>query len=76
MCQYIPTMQDQWTDLIGDKDPVDVCEIGSLPRPSGTVLPVRFDPRDKNHSSWIDISVDCCLLGLVSMIKITPCELI
>ena len=51
MCQYIPTMQDQWTDLIGDKDPVDVCEIGSLPRPSGTVLPVRFDRHDKNLSS-------------------------
>ena len=48
-------MQDQWTDLIGDKDPVDVCEIGSLPRPSGTVLPVRFDPRDKNHTSWVDL---------------------
>ena len=57
MCQYIPNMQDQWTGLIGDKDPVDVCEIGTLPRPSGTVLPVRFDRPDKNHSSWIDKSV-------------------
>jgi len=37
-----PYHKDQWTDLIGDKDPVDVCEIGSLPRPSGTVLSVRL----------------------------------
>ena len=35
-------MQDQWTGKIGDKDPVDVCEIGTLPRPTGTVVPVRF----------------------------------
>ena len=72
ICQYISTMQDQWTDLIGDKDPVDVCEIGSLPRPSGTVLSVRFDRPDKNHSSWIDLSFDCCLLCSIVLIKITP----
>ena len=34
-------MKDQWTGKIGDKDPVDVCEIGTLPRPTGTVMPVR-----------------------------------
>ena len=55
MCQYIPNMQDQWTGLIGDKDPVDVCEIGSLPRPSGTVLPVRFNCHKDMYK--------CCLLG-------------
>ena len=36
------SIQDQWTGKIGDKDPVDVCEIGTLPRPTGTVMPVRF----------------------------------
>ena len=36
-----PFHEDEWTGLRGDKDPIDVCEIGSFPVPTGTVLPVR-----------------------------------
>jgi len=36
-----PFHQDRWTNLRGDKDPVDVCEVGEMPVPTGTVLPVR-----------------------------------
>jgi len=37
-----PFHEDEWTGLRGDKDPIDVCEIGSFPVPTGTVLPVRI----------------------------------
>jgi len=36
-----PFHKDTWTGQRGDKDPLDVCEVGSLPVPTGTVLPVR-----------------------------------
>eukprot|EP00092_Neocalanus_flemingeri_P044439 GFUD01049285.1.p1 GENE.GFUD01049285.1~~GFUD01049285.1.p1 ORF type:complete len:348 (-),score=95.20 GFUD01049285.1:43-1086(-) len=37
-----PFHEDEWTGLKGDKDPIDVCEIGSKPEPTGTVLPVKI----------------------------------
>ena len=36
-----PFHSDPWTGLDGDKDPIDVCEIGSNTIPSGTVVPVK-----------------------------------
>lgn len=36
-----PFEEDQWTGLKGDKDPIDVCEIGSSPLPTGSVVPVK-----------------------------------
>ena len=36
-----PFHSDPWTGLAGDKDPIDVCEIGSNTIPSGTVVPVK-----------------------------------
>jgi len=36
-----PFHKDSWTDQRGDKDPVDVCEVGDSPVATGTVLPVR-----------------------------------
>jgi len=37
-----PFHEDEWTGLKGDKDPIDVCEVGSKPVPTGTVLPVKI----------------------------------
>jgi len=37
-----PFHEDEWTGFRGDKDPIDVCEIGSKPVPTGTVLPVKI----------------------------------
>ena len=36
-----PFVEDVWTGLSGDKDPIDVCEVGSSPFPTGSVVPVR-----------------------------------
>ena len=36
-----PFHEDEWTGLKGDKDPIDVCEVGSKPVATGTVLPVK-----------------------------------
>jgi len=36
-----PFHKDEWTGFLGDKDPIDVCELGSKPVPTGTVLPVK-----------------------------------
>jgi len=36
-----PFHADEWTGLKGDKDPIDVCEVGSKPVDTGTVLPVK-----------------------------------
>ena len=36
-----PFHADEWTGLKGDKDPIDVCEVGSKPVATGTVLPVK-----------------------------------
>ena len=36
-----PFHTDPWTGLAGDKDPIDVCEIGSHLFPSGSVVPVK-----------------------------------
>ena len=38
-----PFHQDPWTGLLGDRDPIDVCELGSNPLPTGTVLPVKVN---------------------------------
>jgi len=37
-----PFHEDEWTGLKGDKDPIDVCEIGSKAVASGSVLPVKI----------------------------------
>ena len=36
-----PFHRDEWTGLAGDRDPLDVCEIGSRPVPTGTVMAVK-----------------------------------
>lgn len=36
-----PFHQDPLTGLLGDRDPLDVCDVGSRVWPTGTVLPVR-----------------------------------
>jgi len=36
-----PYKEDPWTGQKGDKDPIDICEIGSLPIATGTVVEVR-----------------------------------
>ena len=38
-----PFHSDPWTGLLGDRDPIDVCELGSSPLPTGTVLPVKVN---------------------------------
>ena len=36
-----PFLTDPWTGLRGDKDPIDVCEVGSDPLQTGSVVPVQ-----------------------------------
>ena len=36
-----PFLTDPWTGLRGDKDPIDVCEVGSNPLQTGSVVPVK-----------------------------------
>ena len=36
-----PFLTDPWTGLRGDKDPIDVCEVGSDPLQTGSVVPVK-----------------------------------
>jgi len=36
-----PDHKDAWTGLLGDGDPIDVCDISSLPRPTGSVYRVK-----------------------------------
>jgi inorganic pyrophosphatase len=36
-----PDHKDAWTGLLGDGDPIDVCDISSTPRPSGSVYRVK-----------------------------------
>ena len=38
-----PFHTDPWTGLLGDRDPLDVCELGSKPLTTGTVLPVKVN---------------------------------
>ena len=38
-----PFHVDIWTGLPGDQDPIDVCEVGSKPVATGTVLPVKVE---------------------------------
>ena len=38
-----PFHEDIWTGLPGDQDPIDVCEVGSKPVATGTVLPVKVE---------------------------------
>ena len=46
-----PFHADEWTGLKGDKDPIDVCEVGSKPVDTGTVLPVKVYYEDL-YSTW------------------------
>ena len=60
-----PFHDDEWTGLKGDKDPIDVCEVGSKPVATGTVPPVKvltdnFPLRIKFH--WFQI------LGLLGLL--------
>jgi len=36
-----PFIEDEWTGMKGDKDPIDVCDVSSSSVASGTVLPVK-----------------------------------
>jgi inorganic pyrophosphatase len=36
-----PAHKDTWTGLLGDGDPIDVCDISSTPRPTGSVYSVK-----------------------------------
>lgn len=36
-----PAHKDAWTGLLGDGDPIDVCDISSTPRPTGSVYAVK-----------------------------------
>ena len=36
-----PAHKDAWTGLLGDGDPIDVCDISSLPRPTGSLYQVK-----------------------------------
>ena len=51
-----PFQPDPWTNLPGDRDPIDVCEIGSNPFPTGSVVPVRvlgiLGLIDKSETDW------------------------
>ena len=51
-----PFQRDPWTNLPGDKDPIDVCEIGSNPFPTGSVVPVKvlgiLGLIDKSETDW------------------------
>ena len=38
-----PFIIDQWTGLMGDKDPIDVCELGSNPLSTGAVVQVKVN---------------------------------
>ena len=38
-----PFHRDPWTGLLGDRDPIDVCELGSKPFPTGSVVPVKVN---------------------------------
>ena len=51
-----PFLEDIWTGLNGDKDPIDVCEVGSNPFPTGSVVPVRvlgiLGLLDSSETDW------------------------
>jgi len=57
-----PYHRDQWTNLRGDKDPLDVCEVGTRSVASGTVLPVRvlgvLAMIDSDETDWKVIVMD------------------
>jgi len=57
-----PYHRDQWTTLRGDKDPLDVCEVGTQSVASGTVLPVRvlgvLAMIDSDETDWKVIVMD------------------
>ena len=36
-----PFQEDEWTVLKGDRDPIDVCEVGRKALDTGTVIPVK-----------------------------------
>eukprot|EP00092_Neocalanus_flemingeri_P023595 GFUD01025587.1.p1 GENE.GFUD01025587.1~~GFUD01025587.1.p1 ORF type:complete len:300 (+),score=70.77 GFUD01025587.1:235-1134(+) len=36
-----PYKEDPWTGQKGDRDPIDVCEVGPMPIPTGSVVEVR-----------------------------------
>lgn len=69
-----PFHKDPWLGQRGDKDPLDVCEVGSSPVPTGTVLPVRvlgvLALLDSGETDWKVIvinAVDAERLGIHNM---------
>jgi len=57
-----PFHKDPWTGLDGDKDPIDVCEIGSNPIQTGTVVPVKvlgiLAMLDDGETDWKVIAIN------------------
>ena len=57
-----PNHTDQWTNYKGDKDPIDVCEIGSKIQPTGAVIQVKvlgvFALIDDEETDWKLICID------------------
>jgi len=57
-----PYHTDSWTGLHGDKDPLDVCEVGSKPRETGSVISVRvlgiLAMLDSGETDWKVIAMD------------------
>jgi len=57
-----PYHTDSWTGLHGDKDPLDVCEVGSKPHQTGSVLSVRvlgiLAMIDSGETDWKVIAMD------------------
>ena len=51
-----PFHEDPWTGLRGDRDPLDVCELGTDPLPTGSVVPVKvigiLGLLDKSETDW------------------------
>ena len=51
-----PFHRDPWTKLRGDKDPIDVCELGTAPINTGSVVPVRvlgvLGLIDRSETDW------------------------
>jgi len=59
-----PTHKDELTGLLGDGDPVDVCEIGSRVVPLGEIRAVKIlgvlGMIDEGEMDWKVIAIDIC----------------
>ena len=55
-----PFHSDPWTGLLGDRDPIDVCELGSKPLATGTVLPVKVNKWAANGLKVRIQLLQCC----------------